>query len=63
MTLRAGPNQAVVDRLYGFTKAGLDLNGVMLAMGTWGERWLELAPPHLDPGVVLDSWCRWYSRP
>jgi hypothetical protein len=32
----------------------------MLAMGTWGERWLELGPPHLDPGVVLDSWCRWY---
>ena len=21
---------------------------------------MELAPEHLDPGVVLDSWCRWY---
>jgi len=47
-------------RAYALTKAGLDLNGVMLAMGTWGERWLELGPPHLDPGVVLDSWIRWY---
>jgi DNA-binding HxlR family transcriptional regulator len=45
---------------YGLTQAGRDLNGVMLAMGTWGERWLELGPPHLDPGVVLDSWIRWY---
>jgi DNA-binding HxlR family transcriptional regulator len=45
---------------YGLTKAGRDLHGVMLAMGTWGERWMELAPQHLDPGVVLDSWCRWY---
>ena len=47
-------------RAYALTKAGSDLNGVMLAMGTWGERWLELGPPHLDPGVVLDSWIRWY---
>lgn len=45
---------------YGLTKAGRDLHGVMLAMGTWGERWMELAPQHLDPGVVLDSWVRWY---
>ncbi len=47
-------------KTYTLTRAGLDLNGVMLAMGTWGERWLELGPPHLDPGVVLDSWIRWY---
>ena len=32
----------------------------MLAMGSWGERWLELAPEHLDPGVVLNSWVSWY---
>lgn len=32
----------------------------MLAMGTWGERWLELAPEHLDPGVVLNSWVSWF---
>ena len=46
--------------VYRLTRAGEDLSGVMLAFGTWGERWLELGPPHLDPGVVLDSWVRWY---
>ena len=45
---------------YGLTRAGNDLHNVMLAMGSWGERWLELAPEHLDPGVVLNSWCSWY---
>lgn len=33
---------------------------VMKALGTWGERWMELAPEHLDPGVVLHSWVSWY---
>ena len=62
ITATAGPNGR--GTVYGLTKAGHDLHGVMLAMGTWGERWLELAPQHLDPGVVLDSWCRWYlDRP
>ena len=42
------------------TDAGRDLAGVMAALGTWGERWMELAPEHLDPGVVLHSWCSWY---
>jgi len=45
---------------YMLTKAGRDLNAVMLAMGTWGERWMEMTPRHTDPGVVLDSWRRWY---
>lgn len=45
---------------YGLTSAGKDLHHVMLALGTWGERWLELAPEHVDPGVVLESWCRHY---
>jgi DNA-binding HxlR family transcriptional regulator len=42
------------------TEAGRDLAGVMAAMGTWGERWIELAPEHLDPGMVLHSWVHWY---
>jgi DNA-binding HxlR family transcriptional regulator len=58
--IATSPNPNGRGSLYALTKAGNDLNGVMLAMGTWGERWLELGPPHLDPGVVLDSWCRWY---
>jgi hypothetical protein len=32
----------------------------MKALGSWGERWMELAPEHLDPGVVLHSWVSWY---
>lgn len=46
--------------VYGLTEAGDALRPVMLALGSWGERWMELAPEHLDPGVVLDSWRRWY---
>ena len=54
------PNERGRGSRYGLTKAGEDLGGVMLAMGSWGERWLELAPEHLDPGVVLNSWVSWY---
>ena len=46
--------------VYRPTDAGRDLGQVMLALGTWGERWIELAPEHLDPGVVLESWIRLY---
>ena len=53
--IATSPNPNGRGSLYALTKAGNDLNGVMLAMGSWGERWLELGPPHLDPGVVLDS--------
>lgn len=47
-------------KIYTLTEAGQDLRQVMLALGTWGERWIELAPEHLDPGRVLESWCRLY---
>ncbi len=43
--------------LYYLTDAGQDLWDVMTAIGTWGKRWLELAPDHIDPFVVLWSWC------
>ena len=46
--------------MYALTSAGEDLRDVMLALGAWGERWMELAPEHIDPGVVLSSWLRWY---
>lgn len=45
---------------YQLTDAGKDLADVMKALGTWGERWMELAPEHLDPGVVLHAWVSWY---
>jgi hypothetical protein len=45
---------------YQLTEAAQDLTDVMQALGTWGERWMELAPQHLDPGVVLHAWVSWY---
>jgi DNA-binding HxlR family transcriptional regulator len=45
-------------RRYGLTAAGRELEGVVDALGVWGSRWLELAPEHLDAGVVLWSLCR-----
>lgn len=45
---------------YHLTAAGKDLDGVMEAMGRWGEQWMEVAPEHLDPGVVLHSWVAFY---
>ena len=46
--------------LYHVTEAGQDLKELLLALGTWGQRWLELAPEEADPYVVLWAWCRWY---
>lgn len=46
--------------LYHLTEAGKDLKELLYALGTWGERWLELAPEHADPYVVLWAWCEWY---
>ena len=43
---------------YRLTAAGDELIGVLDALGAWGARWLEMAPPHLDAGVVLWSMCR-----
>lgn len=54
------PNPSGRGYLYHPTEAGKDLWDVLVAVGTWGERWLDLAPQHVDPGVVLWAWCRWY---
>jgi DNA-binding HxlR family transcriptional regulator len=43
---------------YGLTAAGRELEAVIDALGVWGARWLELAPEHLDAGVVLWALCR-----
>lgn len=45
---------------YRLTEAGKDLHAVVLAMGMWGRRWLEMGPEHIDPGMVLHSWVSWY---
>jgi hypothetical protein len=43
---------------YVLTEAGEELREVCWTLGTWGARWLEVAPEHLDAGVVLWSMCR-----
>lgn len=50
------PNPAGRGSRYHLTEAGKDLGDVMAALGTWGERWIELVPEHLDHGMVLHSW-------
>jgi DNA-binding HxlR family transcriptional regulator len=45
---------------YVLTECGEELGEVCVTMGTWGARWLELAPEHLDPAMVLWAWCQTY---
>jgi DNA-binding HxlR family transcriptional regulator len=52
------PSQTGRGSRYTLTDAGRELMGVVDALGTWGARWLELAPEHLDAVVVLWSICR-----
>jgi len=49
-------------RLYELTSAGHDLFKVCVSLGEWGARWLEIAPPHLDPFVALWSMCNALQR-
>jgi DNA-binding HxlR family transcriptional regulator len=43
---------------YVLTEAGRELDPVVEALGTWGARWLEVAPEHFDSHTVLWSLCR-----
>jgi len=65
--LRALERDGVIDRVpapngrgsrYYLTAAGQELAEVVLQLGTWGARWLELGPRDYDPGIVLWSWAR-----
>jgi DNA-binding HxlR family transcriptional regulator len=58
--VRSEANPAGRGSLYHLTEAGQDLQELLYALGTWGQRWLELAPEHVDPYVVLWAWCNWY---
>jgi DNA-binding HxlR family transcriptional regulator len=46
--------------VYQLSDAGRDLRDVMSALGTWGERWLELGDEHTNPRLVLWAWCTAY---
>jgi DNA-binding HxlR family transcriptional regulator len=65
--LRAMERWAVIERhqrrrgrgfTYHLTPAGLELVEVCMALGRWGARWLEVAPQHLGPHVVLWNMAR-----
>jgi DNA-binding HxlR family transcriptional regulator len=43
---------------YVLTKSGRELQPVVDAMGDWGARWLDVAPHHIDAGIVLWSMCK-----
>ncbi len=47
---------------YSLTRAGQELAEVCLALGTWGARWLEVAPEDSDPFVVLWGWKKFVRR-
>lgn len=42
-------------RHYRLTPAGHDLYAVCQSLGEWGAHWLEIAPEHQDPFIVLWS--------
>jgi DNA-binding HxlR family transcriptional regulator len=50
------PNSGGKGSLYYLTAAGQELVDVTLQLGTWGARWLELAPEDYDPSIVLWAW-------
>jgi DNA-binding HxlR family transcriptional regulator len=65
--LRAMERYEVVERrqrtngrgfTYHLTPAGVELVDVCMALGSWGARWLEVAPEHLGPHVVLWNMAR-----
>lgn len=45
-------------RRYSLTPAGQELAEVILHLGRWGARWLEITPRDYDPFVALWSWAR-----
>lgn len=44
--------------VYTLTEKGRELKAVTDAMGSWGARWLELEPQHLDAAYVLWATCK-----
>lgn len=57
---RSGVVTKTADGTYQLTDAGADLAGAIDALGTWGERWLDVTTEHTDPGFVLWSWSKYY---
>jgi DNA-binding HxlR family transcriptional regulator len=47
---------------YSLSRSGAELFEICIALGTWGSRWLELAPEYLDPYIALWSIARGFER-
>jgi DNA-binding HxlR family transcriptional regulator len=45
---------------YELTAAGQDLWPVLLALGAWGEQWVELRDEHTNPRFLLWTWSTTY---
>jgi DNA-binding HxlR family transcriptional regulator len=58
--VETSPNRSGSGSLYHLSETGADLGSVLDAIGRWGERWLEVAPEHADPGYLLNAWCTTY---
>jgi hypothetical protein len=43
---------------YQLTEAGDELRPVLLALGAWGERWVELRDKHTNPRTLA----KWHTR-
>lgn len=43
---------------YHLTPAGQELVEVVMRMGTWGARWLDLGPRDYEPDIVLWGWAK-----
>src|SRR4029450_5650124 len=48
---------------YMLTDAGDELWPVLLALGAWGERWVELRDEHTNPRFLLWTWATTYLAP
>ena len=47
---------------YYLTAAGQELIEVVMQMGTWGARWLDLGPRDYEPDMVLWGWAKFIDR-
>jgi DNA-binding HxlR family transcriptional regulator len=56
------PNPLGRGWLYSLSRSGAELFEICVALGTWGSRWLDLAPEHLDPYIALWSIARSVER-
>lgn len=50
---RAGVVERTADGRYTLTSAGEELRPVVMSLGTWGTRWLELTDNDLDPKLLV----------